>query len=883
MPFFTTVTPAGLINEIPFPGPIIDPVADDFGMVWIDPSNDHGYYQPVGGEKVDLGLVHGRYAVWTKGGDVTYVPADNPWVIRHLNGSSEASRDTHNPYAPNESQIVDWGTVKVVQVYTDGDWSVGENISSPDGTTEVFAKFRNDAPLLVWAGYAPLPAHLAVHADGTCTVAIQLAKSGEPVTVHSSQFVSYSTPTITIPSFPACPHTMSLGFAFEPSPVDWSEWCVFDVDDWGAAITRARERNVPLVADWDEEGEVFNFQKFEEFKAQAAGHPVIPALRFYPLPGESTAQSVARWEPYALTAAQHYPEWSIVFCLYTQNGRLPLQQVIDGVRAAYGLALKYHARNMDGFAWKRADGATGHPELLATAQRLIAAVPSARNYPTVGAQQQPEAPKPNFPATQFPKPQSNPDMIHTTNKAFADKDGPFNPLGASLFWAIWGEKNDPERLDANLAHLKEHGVDYVRILGMVGTYSWADRRIDPNDPEYWQTVEKLFQRLKKHGLRAQVTIFADAQVMLPGRPQRDAFVGKWAEFGNAHQSEMMFFEVANEAWQNGFPDSEEVRDLGGLLQRQTTIPVALSAAFEGEIFKMYAGWDNVATMHYDRDTSRADGAWRPIRQPWGWPDEYKDKEHFEGFAPRVCVNNEPIGPQSSVAWDDDPIRIALGYVTTFIAGNAAYCYHAGAGIRGGGFADAARGRLANYYDYDSNLLDALSTARFVLPKGVANWTRHNSQWESFPWKGFSVAVDEGRLVRAYAATNGNEVVLVLLNQKGPITVVARQTYELTKYNIITGEPQWTGTINAGETWVVDSGEAGSLFVSGPPKKRPVVEPAPEPQPEPTPEPTPEPIPEPVEEPQGSSRNRHQWAIALPFVAAAVDGLIRFLRRKKKEQ
>src|SRR5690606_20413731 len=69
--------------------------------------------------------------------------------------------------------------------------------------------------------------------------------------------------------------------------------------------------------------------------------------------------------------------------------------------------------------------------------------------------------------------------VHLDGHAFADDGGPFNALGASLFWALWGERHDPERLDANLAHLAAHDVDYVRILAMVGARTWEDRVIDP--------------------------------------------------------------------------------------------------------------------------------------------------------------------------------------------------------------------------------------------------------------------------------------------------------------------------------------------------------------------------------------------------------------------
>src|SRR5688572_23532721 len=87
--------------------------------------------------------------------------------------------------------------------------------------------------------------------------------------------------------------------------------------------------------------------------------------------------------------------------------------------------------------------------------------------------------------------------VRIEHRAFADDGGAWNALGASLFWALWGERHDPDRLDANLAYLAQHSVDYVRILGMVGSESWADRVIDPWAPDYFPVVDRLFDRLQR--------------------------------------------------------------------------------------------------------------------------------------------------------------------------------------------------------------------------------------------------------------------------------------------------------------------------------------------------------------------------------------------------
>jgi hypothetical protein len=395
--------------------------------------------------------------------------------------------------------------------------------------------------------------------------------------------------------------------------------------------------------------------------------------------------------------------------------------------------------------------------------------------------------------------------VRLDGAAFADDTGPFNALGTSLFWALWGEANDPDRLDANLAHLAAHDVDYIRLLGMVGTETWADRRIDPKASDYWDVADRLFARLARHGLRAQVTVFADAQVMLPDRAEREAFLDRWVAFLNERRSQVFLIEIANEAWQNGFADdAASLVNLGHFARERTAIPVALSAPQETEVAFLYRTWPGVATMHYDRDTSRADGPWRPVRQPWGWPGEY----FSGGGVPPAVSNNEPIGPASSVAADDDPTRLAMAYVATFISGNGAYVYDPGSGIRGGGANDLARGRKANLYEENPAIIEALQRWRNWLPGGLAKGPRFNAQWAGFPWDGSARAVDEGRIIRAYNV--GSLTVVLGIRDAHEVTSPVARRYQfrdpLTTEVIhdITVEAGGRFTIPADRTaWVIE--------------------------------------------------------------------------------
>lgn len=368
-----------------------------------------------------------------------------------------------------------------------------------------------------------------------------------------------------------------------------------------------------------------------------------------------------------------------------------------------------------------------------------------------------------------------------------DDGGPFLALGASLFWALWGERHDPDRLDRNLQWLADHDFDYIRMLGMVGTESWRDRAIDPAAPDYWPIVDRLFARLARHGLRAQVTVFADAQAMMRDPAARERFAQAWAEYAERHAAQVLLIETANEYARNGL-EAGEVRALTRRMNDRTAVLVASSAppgawpgvepdrasaddrAILAEWQTLYGGGvADALTFHADRDTGQPGGAWRPVSELWALPDA-------GGDIPRLWINNEPIGPQSSLASDDDPVRLAMSAAMSWISGMAAYTLHTGAGVRGGGAADRDLGRAANLWEVAQidRTAAMLRQARAALPATVPNWRRVSWHEAGHPCR-ITPAQDEHDLSAHVAAIDGNRFVMASIGVRRPLDCVSTVT------------------------------------------------------------------------------------------------------------
>jgi hypothetical protein len=384
---------------------------------------------------------------------------------------------------------------------------------------------------------------------------------------------------------------------------------------------------------------------------------------------------------------------------------------------------------------------------------------------------------------QPPQPGRRHGQVRVEGRAVSDAAGPFNALGATLFWGAWGYKFDRARLERNLTALSAAGTDYVRVLGSVGGASWADRQTDPRWDDYDAIIAGMTDLAYDHyGIRVQWTLFGGAP-FTASEASRTSLVDRFARIARGREHKIFAFEIANEAWHNGFRGDDgiaELRRLGKRLNDQTTVLVALSSPSGQIACKMYAGAGaDAMTIHYQRDFGD-EGPLLPLRRPWSFPAAHDGD--CRGGLPDVAFNNEPIGPESSVEQDDSPSRIAAGYVMTFLAGNASYVLHTGPGIRGGGAADRSLDppRHAHFDELPSfdAIAASLATAKDRLPEGLANWTRHEPNSATAPLRGFD---------GLYAASSGSRFVGLAIGVGKRTSVRARAALSLEIRSLATGK------------------------------------------------------------------------------------------------
>src|SRR5205085_4959067 len=126
---------------------------------------------------------------------------------------------------------------------------------------------------------------------------------------------------------------------------------------------------------------------------------------------------------------------------------------------------------------------------------------------------------------------SGTDVVGVNGKSLRDNHGAFLGLGASYFQALRRTKYDRARLQSDLSLLSAKGFNYVRILSMV---NWDGLEIAPVSftnsaghsvaawPDYWQQFRDMLDIVSSNGLRAEVTIFADAQFIMANKSTRQA-------------------------------------------------------------------------------------------------------------------------------------------------------------------------------------------------------------------------------------------------------------------------------------------------------------------------------------------------------------------------
>ena len=419
--------------------------------------------------------------------------------------------------------------------------------------------------------------------------------------------------------------------------------------------------------------------------------------------------------------------------------------------------------------------------------------------------------------------------VWLNGKSFCDDTGPFLGLGVSYFQALRDAKYDRQRLNRNLALFAAKGFNYVRVFSMV---SWEGLEIAPVTftnragrviaawPDYWQQFRELLAAAGQHGLRAEVTVFADAQYVMPAKAVRQTHLDSILTAIAGRESQVMHLEVANEAWQNGFPAAQGRADLRAFTQYladRTRVPVAITSSDDtsdqgiGALYRGSAA--DLATVHFSRDTRTPEGGWLPVRDPYR-------TGNLPGVPP--VSSNEPIGPGSSVNSEADPIKLCAAAVFAYLANLPAYVYHSRAGVYGYARCCPPAGGEDRFED--SPGINAYEHLRRILPPDLASWTRHDGLEPSAP---FTVFCD-GQPNRYWPGTNrpasgchrnigsakGGEFVCFPMGiLGGGVTLEARRPLQFRVFHPLTGAVVSNLTLNTGSRFTLPQGP-GAFILRG---------------------------------------------------------------------
>lgn len=382
-------------------------------------------------------------------------------------------------------------------------------------------------------------------------------------------------------------------------------------------------------------------------------------------------------------------------------------------------------------------------------------------------------------------------LVRLSGRVLYDASGPFLGLGATYMQALRHFKVDRARFQREIATLARSGFNYVRILTMV---DWLNQEIAPVAyrnregnaisawPDYDQQLEAMILALGEQGLRAELTVFADAQRIMPNPEDRQAHVDRVLGIVKKHESAVCMIEVANEAWQNGFADTagiESLRSLGERIAKATDVLVALSAPPDlsedhTELLSLYKGSAaDIATVHFSRDTRSPEGSWKPVIAPWGYAA-------IPGVPP--VSSNEPIGPGSSVASETDPAKLLALTAFAYVAGLPMLVFHSEAGV-------AARMSFS-----DLPWLGRFADLMKILPRDLSDWKTNDGLEPSAP---FTVFLDgtpnaywktpeqhKTGLLRACGATSGPEFIVLPVGilEEGAVLEV-RAAMAFTEYSL----------------------------------------------------------------------------------------------------
>jgi hypothetical protein len=412
--------------------------------------------------------------------------------------------------------------------------------------------------------------------------------------------------------------------------------------------------------------------------------------------------------------------------------------------------------------------------------------------------------------------------VRIVQHSFADDHGPFLGLGASYFTALWRCKNDRQRLENDLSFLSRHGFNYFRMLSMVGYYpAWdgleiapvaftnkKDKRVEAW-PEYWNQLKDLVDlAFDKYQLRTHITIFADAQLMPDRQARLDHMRTLLEQVVRGREHKIILLEVANEAWQNGFPGKQGVADLrefSAYLNARTDVPVAITSNHDLEdgFEKTYAkSAADLATWHFSRDR-KASAGWEPVIDCWDFAAK-------PGFPP--VISNEPIGPGASVASEKDPLKLVMAAAFAYVAKLPGYVFHSEAGVFG-------KTRFE-----ETIAIDRFGALLRIIPPDVPSWSRFEGKSGEAPLRVFADgkidrywtdehSASDGCLMNAGSQKGADFICVPIGIKSGGLQVEARKVVHFRVFDPLSGKELTSAKLRAGERLRLPAGP-GALIILG---------------------------------------------------------------------
>ncbi len=411
-------------------------------------------------------------------------------------------------------------------------------------------------------------------------------------------------------------------------------------------------------------------------------------------------------------------------------------------------------------------------------------------------------------------------LLSLSGQSLRDSEGPFLSLGFTYMEALGFCRRDRQRFESDVAFMASRGFKHMRILSEVPAADdqdyWWGREINASTytcphgsvANEWSDYDQQFRDMidiayDRYGMRTEVTIFGGAGDSFPTYAGRQAHCQRIVNLIAGREHKIAYIEIANEAWQTGFPWPQGRNDLRSLCQyvaERTDVPVAITSmnGTNADMMDLYLGSAaDIATEHFARESTEE--GWFNVRDCWRVQDAVN-----LGVPP--VSSDEPVGPGSSVYSETDPIKLVSAACFAWIARLPVYVFHSRAGVRG---------------DYRFEDMAGVNDYRFlsgIVPPDMASWTRNDGKEASAPFTvycdGFANQywTDPGR---SGAATGCHRNIggikcsqFVCYPQgirSGGLTLQARRAMSFNVYHPMTGAVVDSRTLAAGQTLTLPQG------------------------------------------------------------------------------